>query len=491
MRSLTIIFLLCVVGLAQAQQSEPEERWWWAYRESTGEVLAYNADGDSKVVLDGVQRYQENNDTAVFRTAIRVTPDTMVAVAKVNGEYGLYKFVRDSVQLMESLPNLNEDVKNARYAYQFIVADAPYVVMTGFPAGAYLLDVYNIENNRKVLFEIDADFYCPDHIFIETIKNCFGISGEENVIRYAAGSLDEEDATWTITEQNLVTGETKPIYTYIRNPEEEFSDWCQPDKVGLRWICVNQEGDLTDWYAYYIIQADGSILNITKKTPGLAGFYVGADVSEENDILFTDVRDAPIYKIKIYPPNQNEPEVITAYSTYPIHSMFFRKIRRFPNHLLIQEDIGRYFLIKNSGEVTYIGASLCCHIIEPVSSDYRWLITDFPSGDDWGLWLWDTQQGQQLFEINDMDEVYGGTNFTDFGLIIGKEWVYRYTDAAPLSLPAELDGEYHDVLPDGTLLYYQPQATELRGAGIYRYNPDTSEISLLVADAAPIFILKE
>lgn len=494
MRFLTIIFLLCVVGLAQAQQSEPEERWWWAYRASTGEVLAYNGDGEVNVILDDVEGYEGFYKAFPFRNAIDITPDTILAVARVQGEFGLYKLSYDSAALLETLSDLNETTDDS-YAYQFIVADAPYVVMTHLLTSTVNLYVYNIENGAVFSFPIYQKFhpYCPEYRYVEAMRDCFGISSREHVIRYVEDApLDEENVDWVLRELNLITGETRILFRQNLPQLRKYSVGCKPDKPGTQWLCYSHE-EVPEEHgyslSYYIIRADGSVQTLLEDADEQLQYHMDAGFGYDNEIIFIDARNDPTFKFDIYALNQRQPETIVVNSEYFI-PILFNTMRRFANGRIMLNGFGYYFLIETDGRVAYMGKSFCCHLREPISSDYRWIITTSQVEDDWEWWLWDTQEGRQLFEISGI-EVYGRTNFTDYGLIIGKEWVYRYTDAAPLSLPAELDGEYHDVLPDGTLLYYQPQAAELREAGIYRYNPDTDDTNLLVADAAPIYILKE
>src|SRR4051812_33121255 len=70
------------VSFAQSATAEPKTKWWWAWRESTHELIAFNAAGETHIVASSV---------ADARRFERVSDNTAFIVLQIGEEYALYK----------------------------------------------------------------------------------------------------------------------------------------------------------------------------------------------------------------------------------------------------------------------------------------------------------------------------------------------------------------------------------------------------------------
>lgn len=476
-----LILLLLPASLAFADEpAQTDARWFWAWNETMGELSSFNAAGQSNVLLENTQPYhiRYRHHYLIYR----VNAEKALIILKVDGLYGLYLLTPDHATLLYSMSYMDDDLSQW-VDYIDMVSDVqyPYIAFTHRP---YLV---NIETEAVIdveVGEMPARMNCG--WYMDNI-NCPRLSADGSRFRYLAAS-DTDDVRWKLLEFDIATGKTRTAFEYrseIPLPDDAYFN-CEPDSDGEYWFCRLEdvrevEGKYNVRTVFFLVGRDGSY-RVMHEAPNLISLEYSWNPDDRLILYHTDCENA--CRFEIYDPRADVWEFMPLDTD--ITSGSSSKYRVFDNGRAVIRKGGDYLLVDKVGQVTNVGLVACCHFTVPESRDMRWFVN---WSNNEGFALWDARSGEIAAPINTGEDV--SSFLVQNGLIYTwTPWVYRFGDAAPLDLPDIYDGVFFEILDDGTLLYYPPEApdtTESLETGIYRYNPDTGSMTLLLAGATPLF----
>jgi hypothetical protein len=477
---LVLMILLPSVIVAADEPASADDRWFWAWREATGELVAYNLQGDTNTILTGMQ---SSDDFRVVSSAVRLDADRMIAILKVNEDTGLYLLAYDSATLFDDLEQ--------SAGYYFLYAQLPYVVMVAYNdrSAFYLL---NGDTGAVMPFPQATSIrhvLCTLSGMSLNMNPCLGISRDGTKLRYMVNqSVDsEEPPIWSLVERDLITGAEHEFFAVddsIRthpDARHQATD-CQPDRYGDRWLCsVYAESSANSWRDYFIVYPDGTRTPLLENNPYMV---VEAYIGYDDEIVIDNpvsCEDGVCY-FEIYPAAGGAMYEI-AYQTGSYPGLPATHFRQFDTGQIMRYSTGYYALFRDNGKIRELGRSFCCESYEVISPDLRWLVSSMDN--HW--YLWNLAEGRRIAELDDSAYPFYDRIFSDYGLVMAGRWVYRFGDEAALEIPEAYTGKFFNVVADRTLLYHQDKATESLEVGIYRYNPETDAMTLLLAGATPIF----
>jgi hypothetical protein len=122
-----------------------------------------------------------------------------------------------------------------------------------------------------------------------------------------------------------------------------------------------------------------------------------------------------------------------------------------------------------------------------LSPDGRYVLTYYEDEgrSGFGYRLWDLHTMQMIMQSDDIENfgvVFANLRKPELGLIVSERGrTFRfYRDGEVIELPEIEGGWYGDLLPNGEILFSQSQPDSGMNEGVYRYNVETDDFTLLV-----------
>jgi hypothetical protein len=463
-RPLMLLILLLSMTLPSAAQEA--EKWYYAYQEDTGSIIAFTADGETNVLIDsGVTSvdYARRLDAQTAFASLTMptgfgpvvlTPDQELILTPTFSPPDLYAMTPD------------EDT----HRFYLLAYHAPYLVLTTrvhFQGGTGL--VANLETGEVELLGnyLIQTFPLPPVV----------ISQDGQFLRYLRFN-NEIDDQWSLIERTLATDEERVVYSA---PEHASA---QPFEFGERWLLL--EPDDEPGRIVSILSIDG-----TREQVGVSNAI--------NRVIFGLIQNS-IYEtptdcengcsLTVTPLDGGVVQVFTA---PPGESAYRPVFQPDADHLVVLDmGINVYSLLSMDDEPVSIGYLNVLRILTnnnfTISPDGRFLLV--VNGDD------PTEYGVYDFVAHDyaLQESFEDTSiisisYGEGGFVVSEDQerhqLYRYADSSLIPLP-DGAGYYFDVLTNGDVLFTQLEDTDERSSGLYRFSPEDDTFTLLVVDARAI-----
>lgn len=482
------LVLLLAVAPVNAQENG---KWWWAWHEDGGEVVAFDADGDSVVIASGVTVHRLN----------RVTDELALVVLATQDDHALYKLTSDAAtQLGE------------RYAGPYIADDGglrlaashwPYAIVTGADRTEFWIISLLTNDLQTVNRSLTCNEYVADTI---SFHDCLRFSQDGQYLRYKSS---DGVADFTLWERHLESGNEQAFFRSIRSREFTTYDTCRPRGYGEEWICVQvrDHGESVS-LAYATVQRDGSTRTLLKDSfdsPHRWYFSVSGDATwaidfssralwpfniSDNSLILMDLECRQNCHIDVE-------NVVSHRFDLPADGPQPADINHIiavnSGTLLLYTNLGTDYLL-SSGRLEPIGAYDCDNCLRRVSPDYRWTLSLTEDGNT----VWDMRNREPAFHLPKRYVAY--PFYTAYGVILHSPLIDEATafvgytafvgfnddDGQMLELD-ERDGRFVDMLPGHALLYVQSETSDTLEKGVYRYDADLETYTLLVPDAVFAF----
>lgn len=452
-----IILLMALIAsglMGYVNAAPPAETWYFAQTDTR--IVAYNANGNAKVLLEtvgfeSIAFYRLDDQSAV------VLVETPLAVLSEDTTIQLYYLTSESATPFTT----NVELSESRFVY--LRQQGSYL---------FFFDAINPPASVGLLANLDTLTLEPlSENLISATDQAVRFSADGQFLRYVRQEAEE---SWTIRELSFVTGEERVIYPI----EQAAYPLLIADNYGDNWLYLNT-GTTTR------IHNDGTT-EVMAAATGINGFYRTAFGDSAFIAPFSCEVDCTL---ELQPLAGGDSSF---YSFPAINGGFI------PQHLLEDGTLLIYYLADSSfwslgtdGSTTPIGYSNSqasfTRSAELISPDRRWLTVMNAEDDSTGYKVWDVQNGQYLLE-NDFHEdnfSYLQVFYSEDGFVLWESseyaYAYRNTDQSIIELPLGEERNYFTILPDGTLLYQQTSSP-----GIYRYDPDTQTETLLVESGVPL-----
>jgi hypothetical protein len=464
LRLLGLLFIgvLCL-GFTSNVLAQQTDDWFlaWGFE---GQLITYTPDGESTVLIpEGV-----SNDS--FR-AWRMDDDSVLALVELNDideTQVLYHVTQTSATPITVAAEAADWMLDS-YRLELVANSATHALLVAggnLPAGKALL-VNLVDNSANLLAE---------QVMFMPVKAA-AFSEDGLYLRYLRGEQDK-DETWTLRELKLETGEERVFYTvegnafpimntdlhgdvwlyfydnvsYVisRSGDVEATEYDAPeDRIIQRFI-----GDYrvswpilceTDCVMEWQRMPDGEML--TFQLPDLSGGDIPNPVAPVGDDQLLIIPDSE----SLWLVSEDEPVYLGAWSP--------EKVVTAPNRIVSPD--GRWLLVLNDAET---------------ADEYR--VADLQSGET-------VVEGDPEREFHILQVFYG-----DAGFIVSEDALYfqyyRTSDGKVFDL-GEPGGVYWNVLADGTLLFNHYRDEDM-ARGIYRYDPDTQDYTLLLENALSLWV---
>lgn len=466
-----LLFLAAAPVYAQNTITDSETKWWWAWREQTGELLAFNAEGDTNVIAE----------IETINHFSRLNEDTALAILQTGDEYGLYKLTSQaSIQVDYQVDGMFEgsfDYDNSG-AYQLLAAEGDYAVISG--SSHRELWLFNMITNT--LEPLDQLLHTSNHCSYDLsglpyrMEACLRFSEDGHYLRYIAdiSSATSEDQ-FALRERDLATGVEENFYVPTGLPDANSTNIdCESGAYGEQWLCYRySEFDTYAAGAYWLVNRAGEMRTLIEES--LYGGYWWGIYFSRDSLIVNERRCNGECSIIVKPPDGGFAQWFVIPQNTITSDQIYYVVPLSNGNLLLSANSKKYTLTA-TGELQELGAIYCCEVIDTTSPDYRWIIV----ATEQGATIWDLERNQEKFTVATSLPI---TLYTSKGFVINNRWVYFNNDDSLLELSIGENGGIVDMLPERTLLYEQVEANDEFARGIYRYDPETDTYTELVADA--------
>ena len=146
-----LLFLMTAPVYAQNTTADSETKWWWAWREQTGELIAFNAEGETNVIAE----------IETINHFSRLNEDTALAILQTGDTFGLYKLTSQaSIQLDYQVDGVFEGSfdSNKSGSYLLLIVEDNYAVISGSAGREWL---FNMVTNT--LDPLDQPLHTSNH----------------------------------------------------------------------------------------------------------------------------------------------------------------------------------------------------------------------------------------------------------------------------------------------------------------------------------------
>lgn len=467
---LGIIALLWVLPTPVGAQ-ENDTAWYFAVGE--GQLVAYTVSGEVNVLLEaGV-----NNSIYGWRLGPQ---SALVALAEAEGLYYYYHLTPDTARLltfdseMDGLPQASVSAgKLAAYREPYAVL----ILSDRVPSGLL------VDMEAGLVTPLEYQMYYPMTMYSAR----FSADGQS--LRYM-GSTPDENQTWMLQEHDLTSGKESTIHTLAPQAGKPY---ITTDTYGEQWI-VSVRGDAG--YSDILLGSDGSSEVLPRDQ-----IMEGSTFTQlfKDDIIAFVPCDSQCWML-LNPGTPNESSVFVV----PRITARIEPVARIDDLTLLVKIKSDYLLLEDeSGKgfkpAVMLGYSALGQVIPTLGKELwsgRWLVTVDQPTNPTMYRVWDSISKDfvleggpgeaDVFWIAALTYGSGGVLVSERTLAEGRAQLYRTVDGAVIELPPLVSGDYVDVLPDGTVLYYQFYDDKTLVSGIHRYDPDTETYTLLVEGMKPI-----
>lgn len=467
----TVIAGLMLVSSGGTAQSQAGvlEKWYFAYKHATGEILAYNAGGQ----VNSLVQVDPNPDRN-YR-ALRIDEQTALATLPLAGDFGVYLLTSDEARPLSTSTFDPEALDSGLAPLRLQSYHPPYAVVSQLgdvPRATGLLmnrDAGTIEllSEQPVLFQNSAYF-----------------SEDGTTLRYVHALESEKPEDWVIVERIMATGEERELY----NISDELIPSLSTDRYGERWLYQQRNRENRSVISW-LITADGveQIAQENIEAAQMRRIFEDAIFSQPVDCgSGCDLSLAPI--------EGGDATIFPRFDKGYVAHPFFQ-----PNadNLIVFSD-RVFWLLGTDGAATKIGVWLPQNMVTPIDdmsspANGRWLLVITGEDEANGFAVWDMAEGEYKLnqQVNDgvlLMRIIAGAGGFLVEQLSKRTWLYQESNDTITELPMEesKQGFYFDLLADGAVLYVQYQPVEDRQAGIYHYDPASGTYTLLVEDVTPI-----
>ncbi|MEO8609254.1 MAG: hypothetical protein ABI690_15290 [Chloroflexota bacterium] len=450
---------LLLFSLPVAAQDRQSEKWYWGWDSNTHELFAYSENGETNLLLTDVL---ENVDYSWY--IWRVSEDRAIALIHTSNQLALYSI--GSIKAEKLVTELNsqafEPFISRQNGLRLEAYQYPYMVLSTW----YSLDKKTSRPAFLVNLAINTVGYLNDSV---ALGFCCRFTPDGHSLRYITSDGGYESPSITLHERALDTGIEKVLYT-------DASGNAESDKNGERWLFPEGENGLSQYRIFDVSTGTGEV--IYQRDP--AEYYSDYDFVDDDLISYQPLCETDCtLQLEAM---DGDTYLYTLPDTHGGSSIY--SFDRLTDNKLI---IGRpydYWLLSVDTPPKFIGY---------VYSDGVGPITDSPDGRfsvisdtenypqmrrmiiDWKtleILLTLTEEPESLFEAT-----YNQEGFLINPLDNRKGIMYRYANREVIRLPEKLQGNFFDILPDGSVLYQTSASTNPQ---ISRYFPQSDETKLLV-----------
>lgn len=454
-RNVFIIIALVVTltGTGVSAQEDVEE---WRFAFMRGSIAAYNLKGEMNVVLEVDE----------IISGARLGPQAALVEVVVDDTTAIYKLTPDSAEPLVFDFDL-EALEHPLETLTLVSPDGTHAV---------LFSSYSLAPAALVNLETNTGELLTDLILHP--QNCCRFSADGAFLRYPSGKISE-DEVWTLWERDLATGEERAIHEYTRAVP------LTPDRYGEYWLYSAGLNADTQTWSYTLVQADGTTETIDE-----------FPATQEYAIYWTIMSDVMVAynaacgedcTVEVHPLPEGEP---VTYSMPSTEEHLVPLYRSDAGLLTWHQMAELWFLPAGDSEAELIGFS-------PMGLRYeignRWVVVaDAPDSTKFKVWdnlnqtfvMEDESAGDRMF--SSLYENEAGFLLVDLSAAGAPTYLYREGAGEVIKLP---DGRYFELLADGSVLGWGEVETEGElASGIYRYDPDTGESTLLVEEMAPLLL---
>ncbi len=451
--------LVCVLGLfllaTSAAVAQDVEKWYWALTwKETGEsgLVAYTIDGVVKPLL-------ENDLVRDTAQGWRLGPDSALALLSEPEQKALY-YLTDEAATRITVPEAVSLQQGSWAAYKRSGDYAIIANMDRLPAGPAL--VVNIAT-------LEARALPAEHI-TPLYFNALTFSRDGRYLRYAGAN----DGRWSIREYKLETGDEREIAFLEQNPVAIVT----ADTYGEHWLHSARERRL--------IAVDGTVLDtftMSREQPVARSIFrddflrFDSLCVEDCELVFESFESGETRTFTL-PEMDGVPQPVIAIDA---DRMLF----------LVSDSL---WLLNTDGSGSRIGYWTPRFISLPLTSllspDRRYLMV-LADPDEPAYRVVDLDSGETVMEkFADSRFHLSQIIYMPDGFVMAEDFVryrfYRYADASLTELPEE--NIYFDQQGNGLL---RAVHSADQGRGIYRYDLESGDSTLIVADAIPIYTRDE
>jgi hypothetical protein len=499
------LFFLTILLLTHtqvaAQDSSSNTVWYWAIREGTNELLAYDADGTVNVLA---KEFHKSNIKQVWRIdpqtalVVTITPDSpgyslslsimtsnTIEPLSLGGETRLFSF--QSAQVEDEIGSYAHFDWASRIQYELNVPNQD-------------TNTYLIYLNSRTIEEVTP---------LSPNIQVSALSSDSKILNYVV--QDSAAKTLIFRKKVLSTGEEATVYTL-----KGLDFIVQYDHVRERWLV-----SAFDWSSAIFIYDDGhtesTTIYINDVLPlchkARSEDYIETVITGKCYDLFSqkDGIEAAIYAcsencFSVLFPNTNLVDVLTTpYDemnpikfTLPSPSDTGTIGRIDETRRIIDPNLGDYWIVDSEGEPRFLGKAI------PLPSDIgddgdislnnQWLIaelkTDKPPR-QYGIW--DLIHEKIVFENELPSDGVFVHQFKD-GMIFEElvdnkpahTRLFRFDDQAIFDIPM---GVYFDILADHSLLFERDDNWYgYNDDAIYRYDPEKQISVALLKDVDNLYL---
>lgn len=462
-----LIFLL-TIGLFQPSlnNSIDTQKWYWAYHEENGEVLAYQASGNVNVLLEDVYAFRLSS----------VDDQTAVVMIEQNNEYAAYILTPTKAHFLAVLYTGSE-FKSEMYAIE-----GPPGVEAVRLAEPYIL-VWNHDYGPPLLFNRETAEV--ESFPIYSWKTWAVSKGGQYFRYFVPRQQDGTHLNWALGEYDVLNATNRQIFTRIKDKPDDaefISEGCRPDTYGENWLCEQSIGIYPPGGGFPL--REQAIITLEGATHSLPeNWYpnIGLDgkwyfIKSEN--YHPGCGQDCVVEVHSFPDNSptifdmaaaNLPERVsfnlTASKVLDQETLLLTDTTRLPDN---------YFYSAGTG-LEHIGGTICAPCTG-ASPDGEWQI------------LYDAQSQPPRTVIVNFSEkrvVFGQEGLIDWhgyvdgGIYLEGNIFYSFQDKHAYVTELWLYPSIVDILSGGVILQSWPFEEENYPLGIYRYSDEEGLILLI------------
>jgi hypothetical protein len=470
---LVLVLVILSWALPGPVGAQADDTWYFAVGE--GQLVAYALGGEVNVLVEtGV-------DDGVY--GWRLGPQSaLVALSVADGLYHYYHLTPDAAQPLtfdfetEGLsPPEAANGKLAAYRDPYVV-----LMLSERPHLGLLADM-----DTGMVTPLQHPLYYPFNLYSARF------SADGQLLRYM-GSAPDDSQPWRLQERDLASGEERTIHTLSL---ETNLPYITTDTYGEQWI-VSVRGD--EGHSETLLDSDGS----SEVLPGdqISEGHTLTQLFEDDVIAYVPCNDQ--CELQLNPGTENEsvlfvvPQITSRIEPIARVDDQTLLVQMQYDYLLLEDEPGADMAFKSAETLGFWALGTVIPTRGDALWSGRWLATVDQPLSPTAYRVWDGVSKDFVLEggpgaadtfwIASLTYGDGGVLVMEQTLEEARAQLYRAADGAVIELPAISNGEYVDVLPDGTVLYSQVSGSETLTKGIYHYDPDTETYTLLVEAVKPI-----
>ncbi|MCA0452348.1 MAG: hypothetical protein LCI00_00010 [Chloroflexi bacterium] len=453
-RFITLFVILFMTFSVSKASEEQSQKWYYAWRDSTQELLAYTADGQVNTLLTGHRvnnLWQEEGETAI-------------ALVIDETHYSFFKLTPTEAIPIDAEFDNHIDPYNVNFGGRFYT-------------GSYFL-ISSSQQPEKVLVDLNK---LQAKVLNHRRSHDFVLSENRELIRFFSDVGEDGKSQLELWEYKLDTGDERLIYRQDNNSSMLS---CSSYRYGDQWLC-HQEMDTVDGniLRYFLINEDGTTTKIIDDQQYQLRWIVYS--SDNDDLIIFDKLCMVQCSVEVYPRGELQPKV------YPIDSKYLPLQEKFGfigfwviSNGLLFSDSAKVFRVKSDGTFKELGENICCHDVGTWSPDGKWLV--LWSDDFEKTRVWNLDEDKLEFEYVN-SEMVSLVEYFEGGFVLtegcSSTQVYLYSTKEPMQFMGDPCTFIFRILSDDTFLIDDSLNNGDLDEGIYHYDPMTDTYTLLIADA--------